>query len=161
MSESLKPLEGFEFLKYLSKYPFIKKNCKGIFSIDNLPKRLKYREYVICNTSPSSVYNGHWFVLLQNSINKEKELFDSVGVTEEKLKLYETYFPPWQIEYNKTQFQSSLSSTCGHYVLYFIIQRMLNLDLEFEDFIETFFVPDINKNEIMVKNFFAEIQKEN
>lgn len=166
----LEPLQGSDFYLYLKKYPLIDSRCKGIYSIDKVPKCLKFREFIICNTSPSSHPSGHWFAILQNSHfsenlkikpkNKFVEIFDSGGVTDEKLELYKRYCPFWKIEFNKTQFQSNSTSSCGHFVLYYVINRMNNLDLEFEDFIETFFEENIETNEKIIFDFFFNLVKQ-
>ena len=58
-----------------------------------------------------------------------------------------------KIKFNVTQVQSSLSDTCGLFVLYFLIHRFHNQDLSFTDLVNDIFVKDVEKNESLVRNF--------
>ena len=55
--------------------------------------------------------------------------------------------------YNEGSFQDANSDTCGKFVLYFAIERMHNLDLTFEEFLEDLFEINNLKNEEKVKKF--------
>jgi len=84
------------------------------------------------------------------------ECFDSLGIDltkRELLKLNFRYKNVNKIEYNVTQVQSSLSDTCGYFVLYFIVNRFHNLDLSFSDLLNEIFVESQAKNETFVKEF--------
>ena len=118
-----------------------KKQFSGIFAIDTLPKSLKLRKFCICNTDFSSGTGKHWFVLLRSS-RATLECFDSLGITIEKttvLKKYCELKGISEIIYNETQFQDDLSNTCGLFVIYFIFERMHNLDMTFHDLLEEIF----------------------
>ncbi len=54
---------------------------------------------------------------------------------------------------NTTCLQPAESSLCGEYCVYFIIHRMYNYDLDFEDFLNSFFTDDVQNNEENVKDF--------
>ena len=84
------------------------------------------------------------------------EFFDSLGVSESKinnLKLYCKFKGIKKIEYNETSFQSDNSESCGLFVLFFIFQRMFNLDLTFDEILEEIFEINKNVNEETVVNF--------
>jgi hypothetical protein len=65
-----------------------------------------------------------------------------------------------ELIYNESQFQNIDSNTCGLFVLYFAIQRMHNLDLNFEEILEEIFDKDLLKNEQTVKTFCEQIMSE-
>ena len=153
-------MQGFEFHQYINAFPMLKKQFKGIFSIDTLPKSLKLRQFLICNTDLSSGSGQHWFVLLKNS-PKSLECFDSLGVSFEKKELLEKFCKIRRIEeleFNETSFQAINSNSCGLYAIYYIIQRFHNLDLSFEEILEEIF-DDKNKekNELTVQAFCSNI----
>ena len=76
-------MQGFEFHEYLNAFPVLKKHFKGIFSIDTLPKVLKFRQFLICNTDIKTGAGLHWFVLIRNS-KYGIECFDSLGISSYK-----------------------------------------------------------------------------
>ena len=87
------------------------------------------------------------------------ELFDSLGIDEEKKSLITRFakFNVNEIIFNETQFQSNTSSTCGLFVLYFIFERFFNLDVTFEDLLIDIFDINLAKNEETVKDFCEQI----
>jgi len=84
------------------------------------------------------------------------ECFDSLGVNEIKKKNL-SHFCKFKniskIKFNETQLQSDSSLSCGKFVLYFAIQRMHNLDLSFNDFLNEAFTLNCEKNEDIVNEF--------
>ena len=134
-------MQASEFNQYFDHFPFLKKHFVGIFAIDTLPKSLKFRKFCICNTDVSSGSGKHWFSLLRNS-KTSVECFDSLGINAEKKLLLEKYCNFTGISeliYNETQFQDDESTTCGLFVLYFIFERMHNLDMSFHELLQEIF----------------------
>ena len=155
-------MQGFEFLEFFDYFPFLKKHFKGVFAIDTLPKKLKYREFCICNTDSSEGTGIHWFCLLRNS-KKSVECFDSLGISTEKKNILISqckFYGIDELEFNETQFQKNDSDTCGHFVIYFLFERMHNLDLSFDTLLsEIFESEDTNLNENRVKLFCDNLKK--
>ena len=154
-------MQGFEFHQYIDAFPMLKKHFKGIVSIDTLPRYLKLREFLICNTDLSSGSGQHWFILLKNTPTS-LECFDSLGISTEKKALFEKYCKfrgIEELEFNETSFQPLNSNSCGLYALYYIIQRLHNLDLSFQEILEEIF-DDKNKekNEQIVQEFCLNIK---
>ena len=87
------------------------------------------------------------------------ESFDSLGTDNEK-KLFLTssfnHKTIKKIKFNVTQLQSSISDTCGFFVLYFIVNRYHNQDLNFTELLNEIFTQNIEHNETVVKNFAQE-----
>lgn len=95
----------------------------------------------------------HWFVVHRIS-SQVVEIFDSLGCNEEflrEIKLSAIY------QFNITPVQCSGSQLCGPFVIYFIILRYLNLDMELGDFLNDYFTLDCSKNEENVKMFLNQI----
>jgi hypothetical protein len=152
-------MQGNELLEYLAIFPSFQKHFKGLFPIDNLPKSLGYRKFLISNTDVQEGDGKHWISFFQTN-NNFIEVFDSLGIDNNKKTLLSKYcnFRQKQLVFNTTAFQDSSTSTCGHFVLYFCIERLFNLDLNFKDFLELIFEENVSKNEQLVAEFCSEIK---
>jgi hypothetical protein len=151
-------MQGSEFYEYINLFPEFKKHFKGVFSIDTLPKSLGYRKFLICNTDFQSGDGKHWLCFFQTEKNAI-EVFDSLGIDNNNKHLLSIYckFKP-QLYFNTTPFQDNNSSSCGLFVLYFFIERLFNLDLELDEFLELIFEEDKQKNEKIVHDFSKELR---
>ena len=151
-------MQGFEINDFFDSFPQLKKHYAGIFAVDTLPKQLKFRHFCVCNTDKSSGVGIHWFCFLRNS-KYSIECFDSLGVTTEKKELLGKickFKGITEIEFNETQFQASNSESCGLFTLYFLLERMHNLDLTFETLLEEIFdAENHDLNEQKVKDFMS------
>ena len=83
------------------------------------------------------------------------EVFDSLGTSES----YIARNIPFKgiYEFNVTALQCDNSSLCGGFSLYFIIFRLFNLDLDFQQFLQDFFDINCSKNEIQVNEFLESL----
>ncbi len=84
------------------------------------------------------------------------EVFDSLGTNVTYLKnnvSYKTLF-----EFNTTPVQTNNSSLCAHFCIYFIVNRLMNLDMEMKDVTNEIFVADCEKNEQVVSTFVKDLQ---
>jgi hypothetical protein len=151
-------MHSSEFEKKFESTPILKNHFVGVFSIDTIPKTLKYRKFCICNTDLQTGSGKHWICFVRNH-KHSIELFDSLGIDEEKKSLIKKYckFNTKEIIFNETQFQANFSDTCGLFVLYFLYERFFNLDISFEDLINDIFVEDVVENEKKVKEFCNDI----
>ena len=147
-------MQSSEFNNYFNTFPHLKNHFIGVFSINTLPKSIKYRKFCICNTDVQSGNGKHWICFIRTDKNSI-ELFDSLGIDSEKKLLISKYckFQVKEIIYNETQFQADFSDTCGLFVLYFLIERIFNLDLSFHDLLRDIFDEDVLKNEKKVIEF--------
>ena len=64
-------------------------------------------------------------------------------------------------EYNTFPVQCNDTYFCGSFVIYFLIERYFNLDLEFEELLNDIFGPDCTKNQIKVIEFIEELKGRN
>ena len=154
-------MQGFEFHRYLNAFPMLKKQFKGIFSIDTLPKYIKFRQFLICNTDQSTGSGIHWFVLIRNS-KYCIECFDSLGISSHKkdqLEKYCKFRGIRELEFNETPFQPTNSDSCGLFVVYYICHRMHNLDISLKEILEEIFDDKSEeKNEEIVQQFCSNIE---
>lgn len=151
-------MQSSDFLNYFEKFPFLKQHFNGIYSIDTLPTKLPIKHFLICNTDFQKGEGIHWFCCVKTS-SKFIEVFDSLGLNEikqEKLKEF-CKFQPKTLHFNLNSFQSNSSSSCGQFCVYFIINRMFNLDLTFEELLNEIFTDDINQNEKTVIEFCKDL----
>ena len=155
-------MQGFELSEFLTNLPNLKKHYRGIFSIDTLPKIIKLRQFLICNTDFSSGNGLHWFCLVRTS-KVTVECFDSLGITPSKKAILENYCHfrgIKELQFNETPFQSEDSTSCGLFTLYFIIHRMHNLDLSFNELLEEILIADnTEKNELLVRQFCESVKQ--
>jgi hypothetical protein len=152
---------GSEFENYFNFFVDFKKYFLGVFSIDTLPKRIKQNYFCICNTSPSNTEGQHWFCILKIHRN-HLELFDSLGVNDEKEKFYKqnlTLVKDKFLTFNVSQFQPSTSQNCGFFCIYFLFERFHNLDLEFDEILEESFDSSCNINDEKVTKFCSDLLK--
>ena len=80
----------------------------------------------------------------------------SLGICKKKEKLLKTYLPNnFQVTFNVSRFQRLDTNSCGSFVLFFIIQRTLNLDTPYLELINSIFSADPTKNEKKIKKFLS------
>jgi len=147
-----------EFNDIFQTFPNFRDYYVGNFSADNLPKKLKTFEFAIINTDISANKGLHWYAAFKSS--KTLEVFDSLGIDEsKKLFLRNNLRLPGikEIIFNSTQFQKNDTNSCGKYVLYFLINRLHNIDHSFGEILEEIFVPDLDKNEKKVQDFYEDL----
>ena len=82
------------------------------------------------------------------------EVFDSLGTSAK----FVTQNIPYQgtCEFNVTPLQLESSNTCGQFCLYFIIHRLHNFDLTFDNFMNDFFTDEPVLNEARVLQFLSQ-----
>ena len=95
--------------------------------------------------------NGqHWFCLIRTA-EELIELFDSLGSTtefiKEKLNFKVIY------EFNSTAVQTEKSTLCGQFCVFFVLNRLMNLDSHFEEIVNDLFEEQSEKNDTVVQEF--------
>jgi hypothetical protein len=53
-------MESSEFESYFKHFPYLKNHNIGVFSINTIPKNIKYRNFCIINTDISTGSGKHW-----------------------------------------------------------------------------------------------------
>jgi hypothetical protein len=146
-------MRGSEFKNYFDKIELVKKQFLKVTSIDEIPRTIKLKHFLICNLSPSDKPGSHWVAIVRSE-KDTLEIFNSLGT--KSLTLYNEYFnfrTKFNIEYNEEQFQSNESSSCGYFCIYFMVHRILNFDMSLEHLLEHIFKSDFSINETLVTNF--------
>ncbi|MBM3938637.1 MAG: hypothetical protein FJ333_08315 [Sphingomonadales bacterium] len=129
----------------------------GICAADTIPKNLKENHFIIVNTDKSTGEGKHWYAIVrrQNVV----ECFDSLGVNEEKKNNLISKINFRNVEFltfNTTTLQPAISLLCGQYVLFFLFERYLNLDMDFHSLLNEIFDDDQSKNDENVKQFYKD-----
>ena len=148
---------GNELNEFFVSLPNFKKFFLGVYSIDTCPRKIPLNHFLICNTDVSSGSGVHWFALFRFS-RQEVECFDSLGVNEYKLEVLKSlqFNGVSNLIFNKTQVQASESASCGQFCLYFLFERLHNLDFSFNELMNEIFVNDLRKNEEQVEKFISD-----
>ena len=148
---------GIELNSFFQSLPNLKQFFLGIYSIDTCPKKIPLNHFLICNTDLASGSGLHWFTLFRFS-RQDIECFDSLGVNQDKLEVLKSlnFIGVSNLIFNVTQVQANVSASCGQFCLYFLIERLHNLDFSFDELMNELFVSDLNKNEDEVQKFISE-----
>ena len=57
-------MRGSEFQQYFEKIPIINQQFLKVISIDEIPKDIKNKHFIISNLSPSNEAGSHWITFL-------------------------------------------------------------------------------------------------
>lgn len=138
---------------YFQNMPCLEKHFMGVFSIDNIPKKIKLRSFFVTNLSKSSEPGSHWISFIKSE-PKTIEIFDSLGTKIDDLRPYLKFSSNPNLIYNAAAFQTATSSTCGLFAIMFLIERSFNFDLKFNELLAEIFDENPEINETIVVNFF-------
>ena len=147
-----------EFYDLFSK-SHLKSYFLGVYSADTIPKSIRRHKFIVVNTSDSTEVGSHWYIIYRVDFNT-LEIFDSLGIdTSKRIFLKENFNLRGikSIKFNTTSVQSNESSTCGHFCVFFIYQRLHNQDLTFHELLNETFEVDCDSNEKNVNNFMTKI----
>ena len=94
-------------------------NFDGVYAINQLPLTHKRSYVMVINTDPDNLPGKHWIAVIVRS-DKEAFVFDPLGFPA-PLKL-QHWFIKRNIRWtcNTRQVQSSLSTLCGYFCIYFL-----------------------------------------
>lgn len=141
---------GYEIAQILSKDKLLYKNFTGLKTVENIPKRLKKHHFVVIN------HLLHWLVL-HRTIHGSYEVFDSLGVSSDKLSRFENLKTIQPLFYNTSRLQDLNSKTCGHFCIFYITNRFYNNDLSYDEFMNLFFEESEKTNEKRVRKFIRKV----
>jgi len=147
-------MQSHQLSEFIKKITSLNNHFVGVFSIDTLPATLENRKFLFCNTAPHDKIGEHWFCL--SNIDNKIEVFDSLGVDDTKKDLLKKFCKiktKNKLKINETAVQSSTSTICGLFVLYFAIHRFHNADLGFNTLLNEIFSLDLSLNEQLVNEF--------
>ena len=127
----------------------------GIYPIDSLPDFIPFRPcLLIVNTHTRNLPGEHWIAILIDE-KRNGELFDSLAipVSGYLIRWLNRFCNKWKT--NNKSFQHALSTMCGAYVLYFILNRLHVKDFET---ITAVFSPLSRVNESFVDAFYCSLK---
>lgn len=123
--------------------------CIGVFPSDKLPHSYTLPSGLVVNTDPSGKPGTHWLAIFINA-DGTVEFFDSYGL-KPNVPTIEKFLKRFKkCHFNKKQIQGLFSSVCGHYSIYYIIQRCH--DIPMEDIVNKFGT-DTEENDEFITNW--------
>ena len=140
------PLTNFEIQKYYKNEP----RFNGVFSRNNLPKKIKDGAYVI-NLDEYADVGTHWIALICN--RSEVAYFDRFGV-EHVPKEIKEFTGNKSIRANIFRVQANDSVTCGYFCVGFIDFMLASKKLT--HFTNTFSPYDFGKNGNIILCYFKD-----
>jgi hypothetical protein len=145
---------GSKIKEVLNKEKDILPYFRGLFAIDQIPKRLKRNCFIIVNKDTIKEQGSHWFAV--SNFHDQIEIFDSLGTDAPFVQTYFGHLGP-HINFNSEQYQPNESTSCAYFSIYYCQQRVLNFDVTFENLLEEIFVADnLKKNEKIVEKYFRD-----
>lgn len=147
---------GHEILKWFDSQPVFKDHLFGVCTWTSVPK-FQDNTYCIINTATDPSKTGHWLVCGQR--NSTIEYFDSLGCSSRAQEfVIETCkdWPSFFFAYNTNRYQPLDSNHCGQFAIYFLFNRLMNIDLSLEEVLGRIFVKTPEANERLVLNFMRE-----
>ena len=140
------PLTNFEIQKYYENKP----RFNGVFSRDNMPKKIKDGAYVI-NLDEYEDVGTHWIALFCN--RSDNVYFDSSGVEHVPEEIKE-FIENKNIKDNIFLVQANNSVLCGYFCVGFIDFMLAGKKLT--DFTCFFFPYDFKKNDDTSLSYFKD-----
>ena len=140
------PLTNFEIQKYYQNEP----RFNGVFSRNNLPKKIQDRAYVI-NFDEYANVGTHWIALFCNG--NEIVYFDSFGVEHVPEEIKE-FVGNENIKANIFRVQAKNSVICGYFCIGFI--DFMLAGKKFTDFTNMFLRYDFKKNDNIILTYFKD-----
>ena len=140
------PLTNFEIQKYYENEP----RFNGVFSRDNMPKKIKDGAYVI-NLDEYADVGTHWIALFCN--RNEIVYFDSFGVEHVPEETNE-FIGNKNIKANIFRVQANNSVICGYFCIG-LIDFMLS-GKKLTDFISLISPHDFKKNDNTILSYFKD-----
>lgn len=101
-----------------------KKKFQGVYAYDEIPKikRKDTKQFFVFNTDPSHKSGSHWVCAMINSKRGGKNIFfDSYGYAPKKHRFKS--FLKNNYTFNSKTLQHPLSSTCGQWCIFFILEK--------------------------------------
>ena len=137
------PLTNFEIQKYYQNEP----RFNGVFSRNNLPKKIKDGAYVI-NLDEYADVGTHWIALICN--RNEIVYFESFGVEHVPEEIIE-FIRNKNIIANIFRVQANNSVMCGYFCIGFIVAGK-----KLTDFTSMFSPYDFKKNDEIILHYFKD-----
>ena len=126
----------------------------GIYAIDDLPQFIPHYPFMaVINTQSHNLPGEHWIAVYINE-NRRGEIFDSL-VTPTSIFLIRwlnRHTRSWRK--NIHRFQNPFSSTCGSFVLFYVLQRC---ECKMMECVTRRFSASFSANEKLVRDFYKRL----
>ncbi len=103
--------------------------------------------------SKSGGEGQHWFSILRSD-EDTVEVFDSLGASPQFLQQCLSKYGGTCV-FNEVKVQDTRSDKCGGFVLYYLVNRLLNIDCSAEEVFNDLFVRNTSENEKRVEEFLS------
>lgn len=113
-----RPLTNHDLNRYAEKLRI--KNFRGVYMLDDLPKRRHKNESAIVNLDTSDGPGTHWICYRKNGENVN--YFDSLGNLRPPIELMDYFGSQSRVRYNYTRKQPLGTDICGHLCLQFLLK---------------------------------------
>ena len=102
----------------------------GVFASDQVPEKVEtLPAALVVNTDPSNKPGTHWVAVYIDS-NNSADYFDSYGLKPKIPSVLQLLEACDDWAYNGKQIQGYISSVCGHYSVYFLLQRANGMSMD-------------------------------
>ena len=128
----------------------------GVFASDQLPAGGKVNGpcAFVVNTDPSTKPGSHWIAIFI-AADGTAEYFDSYGL-EPNVKSILSFLARYsRLGWNTVPVQGPFSSVCGHYCIYFVIQRC-NFNRSMNEIVKQFSINEAEENDEMITDWINE-----
>jgi len=137
----------------LQKDPFMQDVFAGVYPRDRLPRVIKnYPSAYVCNTDPHTANGEHWVAIYVDQ-DGHGDYFDSFGLPPmyaRFVNFMNTHCTLWT--WNEKQLQELTSHVCGHYCVFFLMQRCRGLTM---NTIVNMFGQNLQDNDVLVHDFIV------
>ena len=150
-------MNSSEISAILNSHIGIRKEFNGVYPADMLPVNILKPGFYVINTDPHYKGGQHWTALyVAKDKQKPMEYWDSYGF--KPPKVFE-YFLTTPYLRNTKFLQHPLSSTCGQYCIFFVLQKYLGRSLQniVSLFSENQLENDIYVNDYIENNFCVDL----
>lgn len=144
-------MNSIELEHIINKDKQIKQIFLGVFPSDKLPEKLPFKPCcLILNTDPSYAVGMHWVAIYFDS-DQSAHYFDSYGILPfvDSIVLFLNK-NCLKVQYSYRRLQSSTSSACGIYCVFFLFYKCRKLS--FKDACKIF-TPKLEDNDFIICSF--------
>ena len=139
-------MNGVEFTNLVNTLPVLKLHFFGVYPIQPVLGLVPPDHFILMNTETRDSDGRHWFVVVHDGL-LTWEIFDSLGVADTNLLLSRLNLCNSIVSINTQQFQEEDTDTCGKFCLYFILHRIVYLDIPFFTLLSKIFYTNFAANE--------------